>query len=247
MKRLSTLIIALCFFAIALPVHAQTATAAATTTPADSKSQQIEDLKDRLATKVAELRQSKRLAAYGTIKSVSISTFVVETKTKDLKIELTDDLKVFQMLKGKRTALKTDNLEKGDIITVFGEYDTTLELLQAKVVFIQAAAPMQIAGTVTATNKDDYTVTIETTDKKTYTVDFETTTKTSLWNGTALEKGGFSTFIAGDTIFVTGAAVPKKENRVSATRITDLPSQVRGAATSIAPTKSASPSAAAKK
>jgi len=245
MKRLTTLLIAICFFAITLPVYAQTASVAAT--PMDSKSQQIEDLKDRLATKVAELRQSKRMAVYGTIKSVSISTFVVETKTKDLKIELTDDLKVFQMLKGKRTELKTDNLEKGDIVTVFGEYDTTLELLQAKMVFIQAAQPVQIAGTVTATNKDDYTITIETADKKTYTIDFETVTKTTLWNGTALAKGGFSTFIAGDTIFVTGSAIPKKENRISAARITDLPSQVRGAAISITPTKSASPSAAVKK
>ena len=233
MKRVSTLLITICFFLIALPVHAQTATA--TATPVDSKSQQIEDLKDRLATKVAELRQSKRMASYGTIKSISISTFVVETKTKDLKIELTDDLKVFQMLKGKRTELNTDNLEKGDIVSVFGEYDTTLELLQAKVVFIQSAQPIQIMGTVKETDKKEFTITMETADKTTYIIDFETTTKTSLWNGTALEKGGFSSFVAGDSIFVTGSSVPKKENRLSATRITDLPSQVRGTTTVATP------------
>ncbi|MFZ2024919.1 MAG: hypothetical protein WAV51_01370 [Microgenomates group bacterium] len=245
MKRLFALLITIYFCSVAVPAHAQSATAAAT--PSDEKSQQIEDLKDRLATKVAELRQSKRMAAYGTIKSVSISTFVVETKTKDLKIELTDDLKIFQMLKGKRTELKTDNLEKGDIVTVFGEYDTTLELLQAKMVFIQSAQPLQIAGKVTTTDKEDYTITIETADNKTYTVDFETTTKTNLWNGTTLEKGGFSSFGAGDIIFVTGTAVAKKENRISATRITDIPSQVRGATTtSNAATQSATPKATSK-
>lgn len=247
MKQISTFLIALCFLIITLPVHAQSATSAAAT-PSDEKSQQIEDLKDRLATKVAELKQSKRMAIYGTIKSVSISTFVVETKTKDLKIELTDDLKVFQVLKGKRTELTTDNLEKGDVVTVFGQYDTTLELLQAKIAFIQnATALVQITGTVKETNKADYTITLEASDKKTYTIDFETTTKTNLWNGTTLEKGGFSSFVAGDIIFVTGAAVAKKENRISATRIADIPSQVRGAVTSVTPTKSAFPSAAAKK
>jgi hypothetical protein len=228
----------------AYPVFAQETPA--NVTPTTDKTQQIEDLKDRLATKVAELRQSQRMASYGTIKSVSISTFVVETKTKDLKIELTDDLKVFQILKGKRTELKTDNLEKNDIVSVFGEYDPTLELLQAKVVFIQSALPVQIIGTVTETDKKEYTITMETADKTTYTIDFETTTKTNLWNGTALEKGGFSSFVAGDTIFVTGSSVPKKENRISATRITDLPSQVRGVTTSVTPTKSASPSATTK-
>jgi len=241
MKRLYFFILTLLFTFLTVPVYAQTATGTATTT--DDKSQQIEELKDRLATKVAELRQSKRMAAYGTIKSVSISTFVVETKTKDLKIELTDDLKVFQVLKGKRTELKAENLEKGDVVTVFGEYDATLELLQAKVVFIEGVQPVQITGVVKETDKKEYTITVEATDKTTYTIDFETTTKTNLWNGTTLEKGGFSSFGAGDVVFVTGTTVPKKENRISATRITDLPSQVRGIATSITPTKTASPSA----
>ncbi len=239
MKRLSILCVTVFLSIIIHPVFAQETPA--DVTPTTDKTQQIEDLKDRLATKVAELRQSKRMAAYGTIKSVSISTFVVETKTKDLKIELTDDLKVFQMLKGKRTELKTDNLEKGDVVTVFGEYDTTLELLQAKVVFIQSAPPVQLMGVVTETDKKEYTVTVETTDKTIYTIDFETTTKTNLWNGTTLEKGGFSSFVVGDIIFVTGTAVPKKENRISATRITDFPSQVRGATTSNAASPSATP------
>lgn len=245
MKRFSFIFLITALFSLmTLPVFAQTATDTATTT--GDKAQQIEDLKDRLATKVAELRQSKRMAAYGTIKSVSISTFVVETKTKDLKIELTDDLKVFQVLKGKRTELKSENLEKGDVVTVFGEYDTTLELLQAKAVFIQGTIPTQLIGKITEVKKEDYTLTVEATDKTVYTIDFETTTKTNLWNGSALVKGGFSSFIVGDTVFITGSIVPKKENRMSATRITDIPPQVRGAVTSITPTASSTVSATKK-
>ncbi len=242
MKTTFSIFITILFLAsVCSPVVAQTATLSATPTTATDKAQQLESLKDRLATKVAELRQSQRMAVFGTIKSVSISTFTVETKTKDLKIELTDDIKVFQMLKGKRTALKTDNLEKGDIVTVFGEYDNTLELLKTSVVFIQGVAPLQVSGTITETNKTDYTITITAPDSKTYIIDFETTTKTSLWNGSALVKGGFSTFTVGDIIHVTGSAVAKKENRISASRIVDITPQVKGASTSATPTKAATP------
>lgn len=248
--------IALIIFLLSIGVQIK----AATTTPTDTvsptptvtdKSKQIDDLKDRLATKVAELNQSQRLAIYGTIKSVSISSFTVETPSKDLKIELTDDIKIFQKIKGTRTALATDDLAKGDIVTVFGQYDATLELLQAKVVVIQSTDPIRVAGIITEVNKTEYTITITTADAKTYTIDFETTTKTSVWNGKELEKGGFSKLVVGDTIHVTGTAVAKKENRVSAARITNIGSDVTGAAFTPSPTitpteKAASPTATLK-
>ncbi|MFH0749642.1 MAG: hypothetical protein V1917_01840 [Candidatus Gottesmanbacteria bacterium] len=228
-------IISLFLLSISSSVVAQTATLSTTPTVSD-KAQQLENLKDRLATKVAELRQSQRMAIFGKIKSVSISTFTVETKTKDLKIELTDDIKIFQILKGKRTELKTDNLEKGDVVTVFGEYDSTLELLKAKVVFIQGIDPVRASGTITDVKKIDYTITIESGDKKIYIIDFETTTKTAIWNGSTQEKGGFSKFTLGDIIHVTGTAVPKKENRISASRILTVIGQIKGVTTSVTPT-----------
>lgn len=202
-----------------------TPTPSANTTPnptESDKTKRIDELKERLATKVAELKQSQRMAVYGTIQSVSVSTFTVETSTKNLKIELTDDIKIFQKIKGTRTELKIENLEKNDIVTVFGEYDQTLELLKAKVVFIQSASPVRVAGTITGVSKTDYTITIQTTDGKTYIIDNETTTKTSIWNGKELEKGGFSKLTVGDTIHIIGTIVPKKENRISAIRITNI-------------------------
>lgn len=207
------------------------------------KAKQIDDLKERLATKVAELKLSQRLAIYGTIKSVSVSTFTVETASKDLKIELTDDIKIFQKIKGVRTPLTSEDLAKGDIVAVFGEYDQTLELLKAKVVFIQATDPVRVAGTITQVNKTEYTIIMTSADDKTYIIDFETTTKTSVWNGKELEKGGFSKLLVGNSIHVTGTLVPKKENRVSAARITNLGGGISPTPT---PTTVASPSATVK-
>jgi len=217
------LIIAL-FILFPMNVHAvETASPSATATPV--KNQQVEDLKERLATKVAQLRQSERRAIYGTVKATTISTLTIETASKDIKIELTDDIKVFQMLKGKRTALTVEDVAKEDMISVFGDWDTTVEVLKAKVIFIHSTSDVmvRVVGTISEAKKADYTITTTTKDDKTYTVDFETLTKTNVWSKEkGVEKGGFSKLIPGDTILIVGTAVPKKENRISALRILNI-------------------------
>ena len=198
-------------------VFAQTATQSAT-------NKKIEDLKDRLATKVAQLRQTSRRAIYGTVKSTSITSFVVETKTKDVKIELTDEIKVIQYLKGERTALTSEDIAKNDLVSVFGDYDTTLDLLKATIVVIQRPGPERISGTVTARDDKEYTVTIKNPQGVTYIVDIEKSTKTLLWDREkkGLVKSGFSKIVAGNVVHIVGFPVPKKELRMSADRILDL-------------------------
>lgn len=236
MKQLS---IALCLLVfLATGVHAQ----AATTTPAAdetdtpeptiTKSQQLDDLKERLATKVAQLRQTQRKAIFGTVKTVSVSTVTVETKTSDVKIELTDDIKIIQMLKGERTELTQDDLDKGDVVTVFGDYDASLDLLRAKVIFIQGTFPKHVSGIVKEVDQKGAVLTLNTPDNQTLLIDVEKTTSSVMWTDPkGLEKSGFSKIEVGHVLHITGSAVPKKENRISATRIVDL-----GAVTGVTPT-----------
>lgn len=221
MNRLSLLtLLTLLTFLTLLPAG-QVGAAPESTPTANVK--QIEDLKDRLATKVAELRQSQRRAIAGTVKTVSVSTATIQTKEKDIKVELADDMKIIQYLKGKRTNLTIDDVSKGDRVVVFGQYDATLDLMKAKVIVIENAATQRISGTVTAISKDEYTVTLAAADQKTYVIDIETVTKINLWTDEkGLTKGGFSKMSVGDTIHVVGTAVPKKENRLSAIRILDI-------------------------
>lgn len=199
------------------PVMAVTSTPSAT-------SQKIEDLKDRLATKVAQLRQTSRRAIFGAVKSTSITSFVVETKTKDIKIELTDEITVAQTIKGKRTTLTAQDIAKGDTVAVFGQYDTTLDLLNASVVFIQGTIPERVNGTVTAMDEKAFTLTLATPQNQTYTIDIEKATKTLRWDREKKEvvKSGFSKIATGSAVHVVGSPVPKEERRISATRILDL-------------------------
>lgn len=219
---------------------------AATPAATGSATSQINDLKDRLATKVAELRQSQKKAISGTIKATSISTITVETKTSDVKIELTDSIKVFQTIKGKRTALTTDDIEKGDSVVVFGDYDTGLDLLKAKVVIIQSILPERIAGIITKIDKTEFTITLDIGNDKTYIVDIEKTTSVFGFDKqTGVVKGGFSKLEAGSFAVVIGNPVPKKENQISAIRFLDL-GNLSGLTPTPTPTTEASPSATLK-
>jgi hypothetical protein len=165
-----------------------------------------------------------------------------------MKIELTDSIKVAQMLKGVRTDLTTDDISKGDVVTVFGDYDSTLDLLKAKFIFIEGVIPERILGVISSTDKKEYTITVATAEGKSIIVDIETTTKNIVWdkgNGTA--KGAFSKYTAGDTVFVLETPEPKFDNRVSAMRVLDIGNMTGATATPTAtPTKVASPSATVK-
>jgi hypothetical protein len=208
-------------------VRAATPTAAptisATRDDSTESAQPLENLKDRLATTVAQLHQTQLKAVVGDIKTVSVSTVTISTKTSDIKLELTDDLKIFQNIRGKRTELTTDNLEKDDHVVVFGDYDSTIDLLKAQVIIIQSPLPSRVSGTITDVNKKDYTVTLITPEGQTYIIDIETNSSMLAYDPEkGIVKGGFSKLVDGDTVHIVGTPNTKEENRMSALRFLDI-------------------------
>lgn len=227
-------------------VHAQGASASATTTEQTATaSADIENLKARLATKVAELRSVVKRAISGPLKTISLTSATIETKTKDIKIELTDDVSVAQNIKGKRTSLTADDLSEKDMVTVFGAYDETLELLKAQYIFIENGPPPdRVAGVVADVDAEDFVLTINTPEGRSIQVDVERATTTNTWtkeNG--IEKSGFSKITVGDTVHVRGTTNLKKANRLTASRILSLGNITGAAATQVVtPTPSLTPS-----
>jgi hypothetical protein len=236
------------FFMVHSIIHAAP-TASVSATPAitgDAKTkQQIEDLKDRLATKVAELRQLKAMAIFGTVKSTSVSSITVSTAVKDIKIDLNDNISVFQFLKGKRTALKTDDISKNDNVVIFGDYDSTLDLLTAKVVFIQSALPVKIEGKISKVDTKEFAMTVTTDSQQTYIIDYEKYTTANIYNNTnGIAKISFSKIPTGLPVIINGVASTKKDNRMSADRILviDANSQASPSATpALTPTVKVTP------
>ncbi len=192
-------------------------------TNVSTKSSNLDDLKERLATKVAQLRTSENRAFFGLVKSKTVATFVIETKTKDIKIDIPDDVTVARYLQKKRVNLTMEDVAKGELVTVYGEYDTTLELLKASFILIESASPLRLSGTVSSIDPKDFSLMLATRTGQIYIVDIETTTKVTRWDKThKFAKSGFSKMVEGETIHVVGTPVPKKDNRISAIRILNL-------------------------
>jgi len=193
---------------------------AQTETPGDS-SDKIDDLKERLATKVAELRQSAPKAIFGTVSDVGVSNITVDTQQKGVKIELTDDIRVNQLLKGKRTDLTTDDIDENDVVSVFGDYDSTIDILKASHIFIENKdRPQRIHGFIKEIDEDNYQVELEGVDGQMYKVDIETTTDTmEATNDGTIEESGFSKLETGMFVSVLGTVDDDDDSLYSADRI----------------------------
>lgn len=198
-------------------------TVAQTPTESDAANK-IEDLKERLATKVAELRQSVPKAIYGTVTDTSVSTITVDAQTKAMKIELTDDIQVAQILKGKRTKLDAEDIDKKDIVSVFGDYDSTIDILKATKIFIEAATkPVRIHGTIEAVDRKKNTFEIKGVDGQKYTIDVEKSTDTSLWTKEdGIDESGFSKLEEGMFVSILGTPEKNNESFYTANRILAL-------------------------
>lgn len=196
---------------------------AQTETPGDA-SDKIDDLKERLATKVAELRQSAPKAIFGTVSDVGVSNITVDTQQKGIKIELTDDISVAQILKGKRTNLTTDDIDENDVVSVFGDYDSTIDILKASHIFIENKnRPQRIHGFIKDIDEENFQVELEGVDGQTYTVDIEKTTDTmeAKPDGT-IEDSGFSQLKTGMFVSVLGTVDEDDDALYSADRILSI-------------------------
>jgi hypothetical protein len=243
-RILISILILISIFALSnSKVFAQaTASATSTTTPSADKiekNKQIEDLKERLATKVAELRQTTKKAISGIIKTVSISSITVETNERDIKLELTDDITVVDTTKGTKANKTTEDLTDGAYAVIFGMYDKTLDILTAKHIVIQKKPETFVHGTITTVDNKTYVIGVKTNDNRELTVDFEKTTDAKTWNGSGnSQKIGFSKILSGDKIFVYGIPDVKDAYKISAIRLLTIGTIIP----SVTPSEAASPS-----
>lgn len=196
------------------------ATKSASPKPSKTTTTAVDDLKERLATKVAELNTTERRAISGTVKSISVASFVVETSTKNLKIELNDDIKVYKIDGVKKTTLSTDNLKEDMDISIFGLYDGTLDLMNAKIIYIEPTPLTTLVGSVAKVDAADYSLTLESSTGTTNIIDYEKYTVSEVWSPSQkFQKLGFSKITQNNPIVTTGIQNIKDKSRYSAYRI----------------------------
>lgn len=195
---------------------------------ATKEDQDIKDLKERLANKVAEIRKKdqKAFSGFAMVKDGTITFKNDENTTIIVKID--DSLtKLYQVVGAGKKEIKVSDIKQGAFIIVTGPLvDKTVT---ANFVYVDEAFIVQ-QGKITEVNKTDFYIKVMTADKIEYTLDIESGTKQNMLNIKTLEieTTGFSKIKEGDTIHFSAKKDESQQNsetRFSAQKILVIPQE----------------------
>lgn len=237
-KQITTVLSFFAVFSFCITVYAQTeltekvATSSTQTTEVSSESAtvvepEIQDLKEKIATKVAELRKKNQKAVAGHIDSIKGAVIMATSAdASEYEVKLDESLtKTYQIGTGYKE-IKSSDLKKGDYIIVTGPMlDKTID---ANVIY-RDEQYVVMSGKVTEVDKTDFFLKVTTTSKDNVTIDIETKTLQQLLNIKTLqpEKTVFSKIKEGDTVHFAAKKDIKvtEENRYSALRVLIIPQE----------------------
>lgn len=199
--------------------------------PTDAiEDKEVQNLKEKIATKVAELRQKSNIAVSGIVMATDFEKGNIKITTwKDEKYEVRIDpdlTKFFKIESNQKKEIDSQDIEKDSYIIASGIIkDNSVE---ANFVYIDEMYLLG-SGSITEVDKSNYFIKVVTLDKENYTLDIETFTKQQMLNIKSLnfEKVGFSKIKEGDTAhFVVKKTGDEEEpNRFPAQKILIIPQE----------------------
>lgn len=196
--------------------------------PSSIDEKEINTLKEKIATKVAELREKNNKAVGGIVTAVSTGVLKIkESEENNYEIKIDDALtKTYQIVNNQKKEIKIQDIKKGDYIIVTG--DLNEKTITANFIYMDELYIVN-SGSVSEVNKEDYYIKVLTADKETFTLDIETFTKQQMLNIKTLEPEsvGFSKVKEGDTLhFVVKKTGNEREvNRFAAQKIFIIPQE----------------------
>lgn len=221
------LLLITCYFSLITKVFAVTPTP--TLTPKASEKpttfpldEQINQLKDRIASRVAELKLVERRGIVGTATNVSDTQLTLSDTHGNTRFVDVDELTKFSSPSAKESFGISD-ISKGSKIEVLGLYNKQSRRILARFITV-TSTPVVFRGTVTAVNSNAFTIAMMTDTNQEVTVDVESTTKTSSFTKEGgLVRGGFSKIQEGSHTVVIGFSDKKDIKRLTAARVLLFP------------------------
>lgn len=193
----------------------------------DTIKQKINDLKERLATRVAELQSQNKRAFFGIITTKEDGKLTISYKDTEILVVADSEVVIIsQPINGKSTQSSLDSLESGQSIVVFGSLDVDQKTLIGSRIIAQEL-PTVITGNVTAVDTKAGTFTVMDTNDTTIVLDYEIKTNCSTYvtEQEDINKCGLSKLTAGDRVFIRSEPDDNDLNRATALRILVIPTQ----------------------
>lgn len=211
------IIVGILFFSDALIAKAAQPTLEPT---ANKEQSQIDELKTRIASKVAQLKLVEKKGIIGTV-----------TDTSDTQITLNDldgntrFVDVDEITKFSSSSIKTygiSDVTKGTTLGILGLYNKQSKRILAREVKV-TTVPKFIYGTISSVNKQEFTINIVADNNKEITASIENITKTFSYTSDNLVKSGFSKLEQGQNIAIAGYLSKQDKNTILASRIIVFP------------------------
>lgn len=190
--------------------------------------EEAQTLKEKIASKVAELQKKDQRAIVGVITAISETTIKI-TNPEDVvySVKLDKNLtKIYTIAAGNQREAQLSDLEKADYIIISGPIDN--RTITANAVYKDEQFFVG-SGTINEINSIDSYIKALTVEKETYALDIETSTKKLILNTKTLdiEATTLSQMKEGDTIhFIykkTGSE--REKNRYSAQKVLIIPQE----------------------
>lgn len=229
MKTIKQLIFLFAFFLISLSIINQKKiySQQSISTPSAQEEKKIDELKEKIASKVAEIQNENNFGICGYIESIKDNLMNINNDLGETYKIKTDDVitKYYQVVDNKREEMDAKEIQEGDFIIVTGITDGNQ--VEANNIYKDENFLIQ-SGQVIEINKDEYWIKINTLEKEAIILDIETYSKKFLLNikDYQLENIGFSKIKEGDSIiFVIKKITNKKISRTSAIKMIIIPQE----------------------
>lgn len=185
----------------------------------DSKDEKVDQIKDKVASRVAQLKLVEKRGVVGIVESVNDNEIRINDLNDKTRIIEVDELTKYS---SEENSFDLTDIQKGTKISAIGLYNKDSEKLLARFVN-EISIPIFLNGVISDKDDKEFTVTLSTIDEKKYTVDVERITKSFSFSDGELETTGFAKLETLKNALVIGYVDPKDENRISATRIIVFP------------------------
>ena len=208
--------------------------AAATPTPTTASLEtQINDLKDKIASRVAELKLVEKKGIIGTVTDSSDTQITLSDLSTNIRFVDVDELTKFSSSLSKSFGIS--DVEKGQTLGVLGLYNKQSRRILAREVNVLSKPPEVVYGGISVIDNKNFEITVVKENGQKVVVSVENVTKTYSYSGGELTKSGFSKMSETQTVIIIGLADKNDPDKILATRIILFPDIDLGSKINLAP------------
>lgn len=204
-------------------IYAAVATPTPVTTPTQGDIQQIDDLKNRIASRVAQLNLVEKKGIIGTVTDATNTQITLNDVNGNIRFIDVDELTKFSNSNASGTSFGISDINRGMTLGILGLYNKQSRRILARQVDVLTMTKIFI-GVVSSVDSKNFNFYIVSEDNKQTFIDVEAVTKTySYSTGTDLVSAGFSKIKVDESVIVIGFPDKNNPTHIIASRVLLFP------------------------